>query len=129
VTEETPQGGDVHLRVDSLAALDDGRVETRRAVAPFGQPLPLRVKVYSDQTVLAQHHLLVYDRAPELGGQLIAAKVLPGVDAVYGTEVWIDWTPPAPGVYPLHAELVEKPRDGRPGNNRDRLLVIVRGVR
>jgi hypothetical protein len=130
-SESSPPHADVRLRKDALAAIDAKRCTlfTDSVDAYLGQPLPIRVQVATDVTDLQQYHLLVFaspdSKSP---GQLIADKLIDGVDAVNGSYVWLDWTPPTLGKVFIRAQVLEKADDVIPGNGKRVLKVRVRPV-
>jgi hypothetical protein len=123
--EASLEGADVHMRSDAVAALDLlGRLQTAQVQAVVDQPVRLRISVHSDRSLRAHHHLLVYDGEPEAGGEVIAGKILPGIDA-QGSHAWIGWRPRTPGLHRIVARVLEKHSDRLPGNNEAVLPVTV----
>lgn len=118
---------DVRLRDDALAAIDaeDGRLRSGTVRADVDAPLRLRVHVLTDASDVRQYNLLVFDGDPDAGAEVIAGKLLQGVDAADGRYVWLEWTPRQEGTFTLHAQLLEQAEDGKPGNAVDTLDVRV----
>jgi hypothetical protein len=100
------------VQVEAIEAVD-ARTDTladRLVVAYRGEPLQARVHVTSAQSDPSTYHLLVFAadarqwRAPEI----IAGKVVQGVDAEDGAYVWFEWTPMTLENVELRAVLTEQ---------------------
>ncbi len=82
----------------------------------------------SDLSDTQHYHLLVYKGDPQQGGEVIAGKLLQGIDAEDGNYVWLEWTPPQLGNFTLSAQLLEQEDDVIPGNGKGVLKVRVKPV-
>ena len=120
---------DVFLDSDALAVIRTvGRrqlVQTSASATRAGEPVRLRVRVGANRTTGDAYQLLVYDGDPAAAGQLIAAKLVRGIDSINGTLVWISWTPTERGKHVVHAILTEALDDPNPGNAVDTLPIQV----
>ncbi|HEV8711398.1 MAG TPA: hypothetical protein VGX03_01045, partial [Candidatus Binatia bacterium] len=119
---------DVRLRKNAIAAVDakQGTLHTDEVDAYRNRPLRIRVHVVSNLSDTEYYHLLVYKDNPRRGRELIADKLLQGVDADDGTYVWLEWTPTELGKVTLSARLLEQEDDANPGNGKDTLKVRVK---
>jgi hypothetical protein len=76
-----------------VAALDrNGQFRTDHLQAKLDQPMRLRSRVRSDDSLRAHHHVLVYDIRPRGREEIIARKILQNIDK-RGSHVWVSWTP------------------------------------
>ncbi|MBI3798472.1 MAG: VCBS repeat-containing protein [Deltaproteobacteria bacterium] len=129
--ELNPPHADVRLRKDAVAAIDAkrGTLVTGAVDAYVGQSLPIRVHVATDVSDLQQYHVLVFasDDQKQLG-ELIADKLIDGVDEVEGSYLWLDWTPTTLGKEYIRVQVLEKEDDVIPGNGKRVLKVRVKPV-
>jgi hypothetical protein len=127
VTTPAPHA-DVRLRKDALAAIDAkrGTLFTDAVDAYLNRPLRIRVHVVTDVSDAQQYHLLLYKGKPKQEAEVIADKLLQGVDAEDGKYVWVEWTPSELGTVTLQAQVLEQEDDVIPGNGKRVLKVRVR---
>jgi hypothetical protein len=129
VTTPAPHA-DVRLRKGALAAIDAkrGTLFSDAVDAYLNRPLRIRVHVVTDVSDAQTYHLLVYKGKPKQGAEVIADKLLQGVDAEDGKYVWVEWTPAELGTFSLQAQVLEQEDDVIPGNGKRVLKVRVRPV-
>jgi len=121
---------DVRLRKGAIAAIDAkrGTLFTDAVDAYLNRPLRIRVHAVTDVSDPQVYHLLVYKGNPKQGAEVIADKLLQGVDAEDGDYVWFEWTPGELGNVTLYAQLLEQEDDVIPGNGKRVLKVRVKPV-
>jgi hypothetical protein len=125
-----PPHADVRLRKGALAAIDAkrGTFFTDAVDAYLNRPLRIRVHVTADVSDRQHYHLLVYKGDPQQGGEIIASKLLRGIDAEDGDYTWFEWKPSQLGNVILYAQLLEQEDDVIPGNGKAVLKVRVKPV-
>jgi hypothetical protein len=121
---------EVRAKVDGVMALDTqtGAPAYRMAVATLGETLPVRIHVSSSRDNSSNHRLLVYVQPQGQPDQceVVAGKLIQGIDAQSGTYVWADWVPKQEGDFELLAVLVETAleQDAVPANARLMIHVV-----
>jgi hypothetical protein len=125
-----PPHADARLRKGAIAAIDAkrGTLFTDAVDAYLNRPLRIRVHVTADVSDRQHYHLLVYKGDPQQGGEVIASKVLQGIDAEDGDYTWFEWRPAQLGNVTLYAQLLEQEDDVIPGNGKAVLKVRVKPV-
>jgi hypothetical protein len=121
--QETP------AQVEAIEAMDarTGTLTDRLVVAYRGEPLQVRVHVTSTQSDPSNHHLLVFaaDARQSRQPEIIAGKVMQGIDAEEGAYVWFEWTPITMQNIELQAVLMEQLHTTSPARDWETLTVRV----
>jgi hypothetical protein len=117
------------IQVEAIEAID-ARTDTltdRLVVAYRGEPLQIRVHATSTQSDPSNYHLLVLaaDARQSREPEVIAGKVVQGVDAEEGAYVWFEWTPMTLENIELRAVLTEQLPTTPPARDWETLTVRV----
>jgi hypothetical protein len=119
------------VQVEAVAALDalSGELSEGLVYARRGEPLQVRVHLRSTDSDLSAYHLLVFAAGELLPrdrqGEVIAGLTVPGVDAIEGAYVWLEWIPTTLGDTELRAVLAEAFNTRRPLQDQPTLTVRV----